>query len=58
MARKSEKIVNEDIELLESQYNILQKSNGNLREVSVKGDEVSLAFRKFWRRKMKEEKSS
>ena len=54
MARKSAKIVSEDIQLLESQMNVVKKSGNNLQEVSVKGDEVSLAFRKFWRRKVKE----
>jgi hypothetical protein len=54
MARKSAKIVAEDIELLESQYDLVHRNEGELREVSVKGDEISLAFRKFWRRKMKE----
>jgi len=54
MARKSAKIVGEDIQLLESQLEVMKKSGNNLREVSVKGDEVSLAFRKFWRRKVKE----
>jgi len=51
MARKSAKIVREDIELLESQMNFMRSSKDDLSEVSVKGDEVSLAFRKFWRRK-------
>jgi len=54
MAKKSNKIVNEDIVLLESQLDIIRSRNGNYRDVSVKGDEVSLAFRKFWRRKMNE----
>ena len=54
MARKSAKIVAEDIELLESQIQLMKKYGEGLREVSVKGDEVSLAFRKFWRRKVKE----
>jgi phenylpropionate dioxygenase-like ring-hydroxylating dioxygenase large terminal subunit len=52
MARKSNKIVNEDIVLLESQLDIIKSRNGDYRDISVKGDEVSLAFRKFWRRKM------
>ncbi len=52
MARKSDKIVNEDIVLLESQLEIMKSRNGDFRDVSVKGDEVSLAFKKFWRRKM------
>jgi phenylpropionate dioxygenase-like ring-hydroxylating dioxygenase large terminal subunit len=54
MALKSAKIVAEDIELLESQQSLMRQSGDDLREVSVKGDEVSLAFRKFWRRKVKE----
>jgi hypothetical protein len=54
MARKSKKIVTEDIELLESQLNLMRSSGDDLREISVKGDEVSLAFRKYWRRKVKE----
>ena len=54
MGRKSEKIVSEDIDFLTSQQKILKQKNGNLHEVSVKGDEVSLTFRKFWRSKMKE----
>jgi phenylpropionate dioxygenase-like ring-hydroxylating dioxygenase large terminal subunit len=52
MARKSAKIVGEDIELLESQMQLWKDSGEGLREVSVKGDEVSLAFRKYWRRKV------
>ncbi|MBI1933268.1 MAG: aromatic ring-hydroxylating dioxygenase subunit alpha [Ignavibacteriales bacterium] len=55
MARKSNKIVNEDIALLKSQKEILDKVKDNLHEVSVKGDEVSLAFRKYWRKRLKEE---
>ena len=54
MARKSAKIVGEDIELLASQLNLKRSYGNELPEVSVKGDEVSLAFRKFWRRKVKE----
>jgi phenylpropionate dioxygenase-like ring-hydroxylating dioxygenase large terminal subunit len=54
MARKSAKIVAEDIELLESQIQLMRDHGEGLREVSVKGDEVSLAFRKYWRRKVKE----
>ncbi len=54
MARKSAKIVGEDIELLASQLNLKRSYGDELPEVSVKGDEVSLAFRKFWRRKVKE----
>jgi phenylpropionate dioxygenase-like ring-hydroxylating dioxygenase large terminal subunit len=55
MARKSEKIVNEDIILLESQLEIIKSRNGDYRDVSVKGDVVSLAFKRFWRRKVEEE---
>ena len=54
MARKSAKIVGEDIELLGSQIQLMKDHGEGLREVSVKGDEVSLAFRKYWRRKVKE----
>jgi hypothetical protein len=32
----------------------MRSSGDDLREISVKGDEVSLAFRKYWRRKVKE----
>jgi phenylpropionate dioxygenase-like ring-hydroxylating dioxygenase large terminal subunit len=55
MARKSEKIVNEDIVLLESQLEIMKSRNGDFRDISVKGDEVSLAFKRFWRQRIKEE---
>lgn len=55
MARKSNKIVNEDIALLKSQKGILDKTKNDLHEVSVKGDEVSLAFRKYWRKRIKED---
>ncbi len=55
MARKSAKIVEEDIDFLSSNLEILKKNNNDFHEVSVKGDEVSLAFRKFWRKKMGEE---
>jgi phenylpropionate dioxygenase-like ring-hydroxylating dioxygenase large terminal subunit len=55
MSRKSDKIVNEDIVLLESQLEIIRSRNGDYRDISVKGDEVSLAFKKFWRRKLQEE---
>jgi phenylpropionate dioxygenase-like ring-hydroxylating dioxygenase large terminal subunit len=55
MSRKSEKIVGEDIALLRSQKGILDKNKDNLHEVSVKGDEVSLTFRKYWRKRLKEE---
>ncbi len=54
MARKSVKIVGEDIELLTSQLNLMRSYGVELPEVSVKGDEVSIAFRKFWRHKVKE----
>ena len=52
MGRKSEKIVSEDIDFLESNLKILKRTKENLHEVSVKGDEVSLSFRKFWRKKL------
>ncbi len=55
MARKSNKIVNEDIALLRSQKGILDKTKDNFHEVSVKGDEISLAFRKYWRKRLKDE---
>ena len=55
MAKKSDKIVNEDIALLRSQKGILDRTKDNLHEVSVKGDEISLAFRKYWRKRLKEE---
>jgi len=54
MARKSAKIVQEDIEFLTTQLDIMRARKDNWHEVSVKGDEISLAFRKFWRRKMKQ----
>jgi hypothetical protein len=54
MRRKSAKIVKEDIEFLTSQLAIYQKTPGRRHEVSVKGDEVSLAFRKYWKQKQKE----
>jgi hypothetical protein len=54
MGRKSEKIVKEDIDFLTSNLKILNRSKDNLHEVSVKGDEVSLSFRKFWRKKISE----
>jgi len=54
MSKKSNKIVNEDIALLNSQKVILDKTKDNHHEVSVKGDEISLAFRKFWRNKLNE----
>jgi phenylpropionate dioxygenase-like ring-hydroxylating dioxygenase large terminal subunit len=55
MAQKSEKIVAEDIDFLSSNLEILKKTKDKFHEVSVKGDEVSLAFRKFWRKKLQEE---
>jgi phenylpropionate dioxygenase-like ring-hydroxylating dioxygenase large terminal subunit len=50
MYRKSDKIVKEDIALLSSQVDISKQQGKNLAEVSVKGDEVSITFRKFWRK--------
>ena len=55
MAKKSDKIVGEDIALLRSQRGILEKTKDNFHEVSVKGDEISLSFRKYWRNRLKEE---
>jgi phenylpropionate dioxygenase-like ring-hydroxylating dioxygenase large terminal subunit len=55
MAKKSAKIVEEDIDFLSSNLEILKRTKNGLHEVSVKGDEVSLAFRKFWRKKLQEE---
>jgi hypothetical protein len=55
MGKKSEKIVTEDIDFLASNQKILKRSGDNIHEVSVKGDEVSLSFRKFWRNKLKGE---
>jgi phenylpropionate dioxygenase-like ring-hydroxylating dioxygenase large terminal subunit len=54
MAKKSAKIVAEDIDFLSSNLEILNKTKDKYHEVSVKGDEVSLAFRKFWRKKLQE----
>jgi len=54
MRRKSAKIVKEDIAFLESQFDINRKAGSGQHEVSVTGDEVSLAFRKYWRIKSKE----
>jgi phenylpropionate dioxygenase-like ring-hydroxylating dioxygenase large terminal subunit len=54
MANKSAKIVAEDIDFLSSNIEILKKTKDKYHEVSVKGDEVSLAFRKFWRKKLQE----
>jgi hypothetical protein len=54
MSKISDKIVREDIDFLNSQLAILKKTESKKHEVSVKGDEISLAFRKFWRKKMKE----
>jgi phenylpropionate dioxygenase-like ring-hydroxylating dioxygenase large terminal subunit len=55
MAKKSAKIVKEDIDFLSSNLEISKKRKNNLHEVSVKGDEVSLSFRKFWRKKLQED---
>jgi hypothetical protein len=55
MGKKSEKIVTEDIDFLASNQKILNRTKDNLHEVSVKGDEVSLSFRKFWRKKLQGE---
>jgi phenylpropionate dioxygenase-like ring-hydroxylating dioxygenase large terminal subunit len=55
MARKSVKIVTEDIDFLASNQKILKRTKDNLHEVSVKGDEVSLSFRRFWRKKLQGE---
>ncbi len=55
MARKSAKIVTEDIDFLASNQKILKRTKDTLHEVSVKGDEVSLSFRKFWRKKLQGE---
>jgi len=52
MKRKSDKIVKEDIVFLTSQKRIYDNPDIDSNEVSVKGDEVSLSFRKFWRRKI------
>ena len=57
MARKSDKIVNEDIDFLESNLKLRRESDKELFDVSVKGDEISLAFRKYWRMRMKEGES-
>jgi phenylpropionate dioxygenase-like ring-hydroxylating dioxygenase large terminal subunit len=54
MAKKSAKIVAEDIDFLSSNLEILKKTKDKYHEISVKGDEVSLAFRKFWRKKLQE----
>jgi phenylpropionate dioxygenase-like ring-hydroxylating dioxygenase large terminal subunit len=55
MGKKSEKIVTEDIDFLASNQKILNRTKDNLHEVSVKGDEVSLSFRRFWRKKLQGE---
>jgi len=55
MRRKSAKIVKEDIAFLTSQLEMYQHAKGRIHEVSVKGDEISLAFRKYWRKKQKAE---
>ena len=54
MAKKSAKIVEEDIDFLSSNLEILNKTKNRYHEVSVKGDEVSLAFRKFWSKKLQD----
>ncbi len=54
MRRKSAKIVKEDIAFLTSQLKIYKQTQGRMHEVSVKGDEISLAFRKYWRKKQNE----
>ncbi len=54
MEKKSRKIVFEDLRLLVAQQKLLQE-RGPLTEVSVKADEISLAFRKFWRERLKTE---
>jgi phenylpropionate dioxygenase-like ring-hydroxylating dioxygenase large terminal subunit len=54
MSKISDKIVREDIDFLTSQLAILKKTESKKHEVSVKGDEISLAFRKFWRKKIKQ----
>jgi len=54
MHRKSDKIVREDIALLISQADLVKQHGEKWPEVSVKGDEASIAFRKFWGRKMNE----
>ncbi|MBZ0178608.1 MAG: Rieske 2Fe-2S domain-containing protein [Melioribacteraceae bacterium] len=55
MAKKSDTIVKEDIQFLVSQKKHYNKMKDEIHEVSVKGDEVSLAFRKFWRSKLRGE---
>jgi phenylpropionate dioxygenase-like ring-hydroxylating dioxygenase large terminal subunit len=46
MQRKSDAIVKEDLALLESHLQYQSQ-----RDISVKGDRISLAFRQFWRKK-------
>lgn len=53
MSKISDKIVREDIDFLTSQLAILKQYESKKHEVSVKGDEISLAFRKFWRKRYK-----
>ena len=53
MGRKSARIVEEDIEFLSTQLDIMRSRGEDKYGVSVKGDEISLAFRKFWRRRIK-----
>lgn len=54
MRRKSAKIVREDIAFLTSQKEIYDKTTGKRHEVTVKGDEISIAFRKYWKKKQEE----
>jgi phenylpropionate dioxygenase-like ring-hydroxylating dioxygenase large terminal subunit len=61
MRRKSDHIVSEDIALLQAQRQIMdamREKEGRVREVSVRGDAISLAFRKYWRAQMKKESLS
>ena len=55
MAKKSAKIVAEDIDFLSSNLEILKKTKDKLHEVSVKGDEVSLALENSGERNLQEE---
>lgn len=55
MARKSDKIVNEDIRLLVAQKQIKDFQGENYKEVSIKPDTVSLAFRKYWQNQLEKE---
>jgi hypothetical protein len=58
MSRISDKIVKEDIAFLTSQGNNYRRTPGRIQEVSVKGDEISLSFRKYWRKKLQEQDNS